>query len=672
MSSDEPEPSPPPAAESVGWTERRGGGHDRRSSEDALRRSERRLAAVFHLSPQPTAITRATGGFIDVNESFTKMSGYARDEIVGKTALELGLWTADVRDVFYERLRTTGSFEQEIKLQTKHGRCLDIILRSVAAGTGDDEGFYVNTATDVTDQRAVEAALRESEARAWARADELTAVMEAVPAAVLISQDPQCREVRSNRTGRELLRSRAGDNLSKAAIDPSATRHFKVFAGGVELQPDELPLERAARGVEVRDHEEEIRFADGQVIHLYGSAIPLRDPNGAPRGSIGAFVDVTRLKRAEAGMREADRRKDEFLALLSHELRNPLAPILNAAELMKVHGEGATPHEREVILRQAQHLTRLVDDLLDVSRVASGKVTLSKRPLEIASVVAKALEATEPLLEQRHQRFNLDVPAAGLVVDADEVRLTQVVSNLLSNAARYTPLGGRVEVTAAREGSEVVLRVCDDGIGIEAELLPHVFETFVQGGRGADRAQGGLGLGLSLVRTLTMLHGGTVEARSDGPDQGSELTVRLPASTARAGAARGDDPHLPRPAGARARRILVVDDNRDGAVMVASILDRAGHEVRVAHDPMHALALAPSFSPQVAILDIGLPGMDGYALGRQLRARLPDAPPVLIALSGYGQEQDKRLSKMAGFAHHLAKPVDAETLARVVNSFIDA
>jgi len=313
-----------------------------------------------------------------------------------------------------------------------------------------------------------------------------------------------------------MLRMPEDQNISKTAADPGPTRHFRVFTSAGETPPEELPVQRAARGVEVRNHEEEVRFDDGQVVQLYGSAIPLRDPTGAPRGSIGAFVDVTRLKQAEAALREADRRKDEFLALLSHELRNPLAPILTAAELMQLRGDVATPREREVIVRQAKHLVRLVDDLLDVSRVARGKVTLSKRPVELAAVVAKAVEAAGPLLEQRRHALHVAVPPDRLTVEGDEVRLTQVVSNLLTNAARYTPPGGRIDVTGARERNEVVLRVRDNGTGIEPALLPHLFDMFVQGPRGPDRAEGGLGLGLSLVRTLTALHGGTVSAHSEG------------------------------------------------------------------------------------------------------------------------------------------------------------
>ena len=461
------------------------------------------------------------------------------------------------------------------------------------------------------------------------------------------------------------------EHLEDGASIRPPTQHFKVFADGVEVPPADLPLQRAARGIEVRNHEEEVRFDDGEVVHLYGNAVPLRDPSGAPRGSIGAFVDVTRLKQAEAALLEADRRKDEFLALLSHELRNPLAPILTAAQIMQLRGDVATPYEREVIVRQAQHLVRLVDDLLDVSRLARGKVTLTKKPMELAAVVAKAVEATAPLLEQRRHRLNLSVPSQGLSVDADEVRLTQVIGNLLTNAALYTDPDGRIDVTAARERARrSSCGFATTAPGIDPALLPRLFEMFVQDARGSDRTQGGLGLGLSLVRTLTALHGGTVSAHSAGVGQGSEFTLRLPASAPPDGLADVPVRRTREISAGCGHRILVVDDNRDAASTIGRFLSEVGYEVQLAGDASQALSAALVVRPHVAVIDIGLPVMDGYTLGRELRARMGGAAPELIALTGYGQEQDQRRSAEAGFAAHLVKPVDAERLTRLVDALV--
>ena len=376
------------------------------------------------------------------------------------------------------------------------------------------------------------------------------------------------------------------------------------------------------------------------------------------------------LVKSERAAEAANRAKDEFLAMLGHELRNPLSPILTALQLMKLRGTDASERERNVIERQVNHLTRLVDDLLDVSRIARGKVELKREIVEIAEVVAKAIELSSPLLEQRTHSLTVDVPR-GLAVEGDPTRLSQVISNLLTNAAKYTPPSGHITVRVREESDAVVLRVQDTGIGIPADTLPHVFDLFVQERQAIDRSQGGLGLGLTIVRSLIEGHGGSVSAHSDGPGRGSEFVVRLPkVDVAGANGSRSDRDATAKAVdpSASAVRILVVDDNEDGAEMLAEVLRAEGYRTEVAHDAPAALVIAARFNPDIAFLDIGLPVMDGYELAARLRA-LPNLGSIrLIAVTGYGQESDRQKTKAAGFDHHLTKPVDFALLAAVVAS----
>ena len=382
-------------------------------------------------------------------------------------------------------------------------------------------------------------------------------------------------------------------------------------------------------------------------------------------------MDNARLYR---DIQEGDRRKTEFLAMLAHELRNPLAPIRNAVQVMRLAGPDLPDLNwaRDVLERQVQQLVRLVDDLLDVSRITRGKIRLQAEPVDARAVVERAVETSRPLIEGRRHEFTASLPPEPLWVKADPARLAQVLANLLNNAAKYTEEGGRVWLAAAREGAEVVFRVRDSGVGIPPEMLGHIFDPFTQVERSLDRSQGGLGIGLTLVHRLVAMHGGKVEAHSDGHGKGSEFVVRLPAL----GAGRPSEPSAngrrERPAEGKACRVLVVDDNRDVADSLVMILRMTGHEVRVAYDGPAALETVETYRPEIILLDIGLPGMDGYEVARRLRQhpRLPNA--LLVALSGYGQEEDRRRSREAGFHHHLTKPVEPEALGELFASLRSA
>ncbi len=408
------------------------------------------------------------------------------------------------------------------------------------------------------------------------------------------------------------------------------------------------------------------RGVDGQIEGIFAIASEVTE-------QVRARNQVNQLREAAEA---ANRAKDEFLAMLGHELRNPLSPILTALQLMRLRGTVGAERERTVIERQVTHLTRLVDDLLDVSRIARGKVELKEELIELAEVVARAIEMTSPLLEQRTHTLELDVPRSGLRICGDATRLSQVVSNLLTNAAKYTPSGGHITVRGAEEQGQVVLRVRDSGIGIAPEVLPHVFDLFVQERQALDRSQGGLGLGLPIVRNLVEHHGGSVSASSAGRGAGSEFVVRLPKAAV---AHASEDPRAA-PADAAnaltafagAPRVLIVDDNIDAAEMLAAALTAKGYQTRVAHDGPAALLAAETFRPAIGFLDLGLPVMDGY----ELAARLRDIPALrrmkLIAVTGYGQESDRQKTRQAGFDRHLVKPVDLRAVDDVLTGTADA
>jgi PAS domain S-box-containing protein len=439
---------------------------------------------------------------------------------------------------------------------------------------------------------------------------------------------------------------------------------------------DELPsiLERLARGESI-DHAETVRVTkEGTRIQVSLTISPIRNSSGAVVGAATIARDITERKHLEEELRrraealaEADRQKDEFLAMLSHELRNPLAPIRTAAQILRLRGMNDPTLQRasEIVERQVRHMARLVDDLLDVSRITHGVVELRLELVDLTAISRQAVENSRALIEERGHELSLSLPATSLWVEADPTRLDQVVENLLNNAAKYTEPGGHIWVTARYEGEEIVLRVRDTGIGIAPELLPRVFDLFTQADRSLDRSQGGLGIGLTLVRRLVELHGGQVEAHSPGPGQGSEFVMRLPAlpvaspgNSTQAGAAQ-------EPTG-RPKRVLVVDDNRDAATTLGDLLEMMGHTVQVVYDGPTAVQAARSFLPDVVLLDIGLPGMNGYEVARRLRDEVGPSRMVLVAVTGYGQEEDRQRARAGGFDYHLLKPIDIPALQEVL------
>ncbi len=399
----------------------------------------------------------------------------------------------------------------------------------------------------------------------------------------------------------------------------------------------------------------------------------LEEANHALHGEIGERA------RIEQQLKEADRLKDEFLAMLAHELRNPLAPIHNAVRIMRLRPMGDPQLEwaRDVIDRQAVHLTRLVDDLLDVSRITRGKINIDAQPFDLSAAIARAVETVQPMMMQQKHELQIDLPPTPLLVLGDLTRVTQVIGNVLANAVKYTDAGGRIGVSGRLDGAVVEIRVSDNGIGIPAPMLPTVFDLFSQAGAMDGRSRGGLGIGLALVKRLVEMHGGSVEIRSGGTGQGTEFLIRLPAATGSEAAACAEkSPEAPSPPVAASsadtkRRILIVDDNEDALMSLANLLGLDGHEVRTAANGFLALDAAPAFKPEVAVLDIGMPGLDGYELARRIRAQSWGRSMVLVALTGWGQEADRRRSREAGFDSHWVKPLDVDNFARYIEHLFE-
>ena len=417
------------------------------------------------------------------------------------------------------------------------------------------------------------------------------------------------------------------------------------------------------------DREHRFKGVDGKWHYVLARGVPIKNDQGEVISWVGINLDINRLKEVEDELRDNDRRKDEFLATLAHELRNPLAPLSNALQIMRVPGLRKEDAERtrEMMERQIHQLVRLVDDLMDVSRVMRGKIELRRDRVELAEVVTRAVETSRPLIDAHRHQLKLSLPAESLPLHVDAVRLAQVISNLLLNAAKYTEANGILHLRAWREGTSAVLSVTDNGIGIAPDVLAHIFDLFVQADYSSTKSHGGLGIGLTLVRNLVEMHGGSVSAFSEGLGKGSEFQIRIPLVVEdHLQAAEASSPPAMQAVSSTTLRLMIVDDNEDAAGSLAMLCELWGHEVRVASSGAEALQMIANVRPHLILLDIGMPTMDGYEVARRLRKMPGVEKTVLAALTGWNQTEDRRKTTEAGFDHHLVKPPEAEMLQQLI------
>jgi len=642
--------------------------------ELALRRREQELADFVENAAEGLHRVAGDGTILWANRAELQMLGYAREEYVGRHIAEFHA-DADVIGQILTTLCSGGTlYDQPARLRCKDGSIKHVLIHS--------NGHFEDGQLRYTRCFTRDATERHQRDRALAQRDRM---LRAAPVAAALLVGPELTIRLANRRYCELMARTGLEGQTFAAAFPElrdgeAMRLLeRVYVTAVPFEADELRMELACAGGEPEE-----RFLKLSLEPL--TTTPDDMQAGEQQGVILVAVDVTAevrsrrsLERAHAErerllveLTAANRAKDEFLAMLGHELRNPLSPIVTALQLMRMRGETGAARERDIIERQVDHLVRLVDDLLDVARVTRGQIELKFEQVDIAQPLAKAVEMAGVLLERRRHHLDVDVEP-GLLWEGDPIRLAQVVSNLMTNAARYTEPGGRIALRARREAAGphagwLRISVQDNGIGLAPEMLEQVFDLFFQAKRSVERSQGGLGVGLALVKNIVELHGGKVEARSEGPGRGSEFVVLLPAVSVNTWAVPAAAPSAAvTEAPALRKRIMVVDDNVDAAETLGLLLAAHGHEVEVFNDPVSALAALPRLRPDIAVLDIGLPVLDGYQLAARMRTLLQGHPCRLFALTGYGQDADLARSAAAGFEQHLVKPIMPEQVAQLVS-----
>lgn len=636
---------------------------DRKLADAASAAATAKFQAFFDQAPLFAAILAVDGTLLDVNQLATSMGGYSRDQVIGRPFWVTPWWAGSA--VVQAKIRAAvdlvaaGEFyAEELPYSWADGSEREVLF---SMGPVRDENgrvtYLIPTGTDVT-------ALREGER---ARLHLATIVETSDDAIISKSLDGIIRTWNA-----------AAQRLFGYTADEAVGRHVSLLIPANRADEESRIIAKLRKG-ELVEHFDTVRLRkDGRSVHVSITVSPMIDGQGRFIGASKIARDITRQREAEervaqlmAELKAADRRKDEFLATLAHELRNPLAPISSMLEVLK--REDAAPEHlaqaRTTMDRQLSQMVRLVDDLLDVSRITRNRLELRCQRVELASILHQSVETSRPLVDAAGHVLSVKLPPEPIYLDADAVRLSQVFGNLLTNACKYTEPGGRIDLTVERQDGDVVVSVRDTGIGIPAHKLGAVFEMFAQLSTKLDRSRGGLGIGLTLVKRLVELHHGEVTVSSGGLGRGSEFRVRLPVSTAppdeplpspmAAAPAAGAAPPVP-------RRVLVVDDNKDAAVALATLLRITGNEIAMAHDGLAAIAAAEQFQPDLVLLDIGLPKLSGYEVARRIREQPWGRSMVLVAATGWGQEEDRRKSREAGFDHHLVKPISHDRLGQIL------
>jgi PAS domain S-box-containing protein len=636
---------------------------ERKQAEEALRESEERFRLATSAGKVGVWDWDVVANTVTWSDTIYSIHGLEPGTFGGTVEAFAELVHVDdrehVNEAIQRALHQDMPYELEFRAVRPDGGIVWILTQArVMRDASGTPVRMLGAMVDITPRKKAELALRDNEERyklVLAGADAAIWDWDVLAKTVLFS--PRWKELRG---------------LS----DKEVSDHEREWSS--RIHPDDLARVMAA----VRAHfegrtpvfaeEYRVRHTDGHWVWILDRGIAKRDASGRVVRMAGSETDVTERKEAEEALLEANRQKDEFLAMLSHELRNPLAPIASALQLLRLGQDDASIQQEALsaLDRQVGALTRIVDDLLDVSRVTRRRIQLQQADVDLNALVQSVADSFRPHMAERQHQFSVSLCASPLWVHGDPIRLEQVVVNLLSNAAKYTPKGGRVWLAVMVDRGEALIRVKDSGMGIEAGLLPHIFELFSQGESTLDRTQGGLGIGLPLVKSLVEMHGGMVTAESKGPGKGSEFIVRLPTVPSPA-----PGPVTPQEDSggitARSLRVLVVDDVADARKLFGRLLETLGNQVRMAHDGPSALEAALEFRPDVALLDIGLPGMNGYEVAQRMRQEPRLQNTVLVAITGYGQRSDRRRSEEAGFDHHLVKPLDIDALRQLLATIVE-